>query len=257
MTRRALAVHILHDHIVENARDALSTHECVAIRSLILRNVIRGRVAGLMQSQRVTDTSAWLAAYVERVLDCFRGEQPAWRELLMSGGVPYDPLLARLETAVVRVLPAIRARYGRGWLTIEAEELVNDAYVWLRAQHGLLDYSFDEPLDAWFDRVMWGCAKHLYRTHMPISQLDIDEESTRCAPIFGVLPEADLVDERLGLSCELRALIDADRRIITDALSNVRACITARALGVSNGTLYARRKRLIAKLHTRLADDAN
>jgi DNA-directed RNA polymerase specialized sigma24 family protein len=218
-----------------------------AVRCLVLRSVLNGRVTGLLHVQRIKpdQIKPWLVDYVNRVQRIFCAERSQWQALL-SVELPRDddPLIPHIATAAEVAYRGIRTKFAH--VAIEFDELVNQTFVALRIERGLIDYPFDSPLNVWLRRCVWQSAQQLYGESEHIVQWSIDdtEAGNQIVDPISIVDR----DDHLALITALGAMIDADRQIINDAANGVHAETTARTLGISRATVYARRQRLYARL---------
>jgi hypothetical protein len=227
---------------ISAALDRASLHERNAVRMILLQNVLTGRVSGLVRHQKPARLESWLRGYAARIHACFVSERLAWQTLTLQTGHDDEVLIDQLRRAAAGAYTAI----GTGFpdQRVDVDELVNDAYLWMRAGGGLLKYPFDSTLAHWFRDCIFDSAERLFRP------------SSRCLPLceesLGALPAATEDAERdsqlLAASALAARLIDDDQRVIRDFVAGVDPAVTARALGVALSTLYARRKRIFAAM---------
>jgi hypothetical protein len=217
------------------------------IRSIVLHNILTGRVGGLMQSGRIAETVNWVEAYVPRVSGFFQTERAAWSDALGSGA---EALYTRLLAICRRRVPRIRDRYPHA--AIDISDLTHQAFDLLLAKHRLRDYAFDEPLSMWLSRAVMCSARALYGVARGITTVSIDENFN------DLLPEPLIVNDAPAelsgaIALALRHLSAFDRRLVQLLGSGVPIDEIALRMGKGRATIYRRRIAIFARLRTLLA----
>jgi DNA-directed RNA polymerase specialized sigma24 family protein len=251
-TDRRYAHNVLIQHINSARFDAALARadaaERFAVRSLLLRNVLSGRMTGLLHAGGVADVESWFTAYVRQVHAVYKDERADWERLLTyRAGRECDPLFDALKHAMRMSYRQLEARYKPAAHLFDSADVISDAFARLRGDRALINYPFDVTLSAWLRKQIAISARALYRACALNSPLDDGQ------------PE--LVDhwmsvdrlERLSLSVAVARLLADDQRIVNDWLGGISPERTAAALGIKTKTVYLRRKRVIEQLRELLA----
>lgn len=151
------------------------------IRSVVLRNVLRGRLARIAYRQSATMTDEWLAGYIQQVEHFYRADRDAWMEFQTPAG--QEKLYNLLFTFACGHVKALRL----GAYHIEARDVASEA--WCACAGRLHNYPFDLALRAWLDR-------HVKQHALNLHHL--------CPRQFGLVSLADMRDEDLPDSTATR-----------------------------------------------------
>jgi hypothetical protein len=205
----------LSRHITEARIDAALAHadsvKRFAVRSLIMRNVLTGRVSTLMHARAVSDPDGWFASYTRTVCDVYTRERPEWQALVthrVSSGD--DPLHVLLAQAYRLVAAKIAARMGDAASMLEGADVIAEAYRQLRADRRLLAFPFDTPMMRWLCGQVMHAARTLYKHAEREVALDDDVPDMRSS-----WPSNSGFDA-IAVAIAVGRLIADDRRIIAD-----------------------------------------
>jgi DNA-directed RNA polymerase specialized sigma24 family protein len=181
---------------------------CLIIRSIVLRNILRGRVARHMHRQHAGLTDHWLADYIRLVERHYRADRDEWLSFQSPAGCEslYN-LFFKFACGHVKALHLVA--YG-----IDAREVAHEA--WYQNPKWLHDHPFDLPLHDWLDRRVHVCACQL--NHMcpqDIGLSSFQEMPEEDVPATSATHEGHGLDDMIDLKSTMSKLTQLNQQVLT------------------------------------------
>jgi DNA-directed RNA polymerase specialized sigma24 family protein len=144
-------------------------HRLAMTRNVILANIKRNRVSGLMSRETITDSAAWMREYAHKVSHHLQTERERWAKF--CGNAANDELADLLAQFARKSSPN----------PLDVDEVLGQAYYLVkeRIQH---QFPFDEPVDAWLEKLTRAVAiqvahedRHLRKGDGPYEEMGFDD----------------------------------------------------------------------------------
>ena len=240
---------------LELVREVLRTSEgnqsesCAEIiRSIVLRNIARKRVSGLIANDKNSDVRDWLTTHIRHVHANYQSQMNEWRALRNSH--LRDDLHKRLEALALECL----RRHWLQALTVDFDELVDETFATVLETSD--EYPFHVSIQEWLDDEMVKC---LYTLDQPLPKgirvFSLDEERDQGETLgdglyaFENNPEA--VDGEIDLARFREHLAGPDRRLFDLKLAAYTRQEIAAKLNLSPKTVSNRLTIIRALLQAR------
>lgn len=161
--RHAVLIGICTEEFVRAALPDQPDYRVAMTRIIILANIKRNRVTGLMSHEIIPDTTAWMQAYVQKVSFYLQTERDRWA--LFCGTSANDELADLLAEFAVKTSPN----------ALDIDEVLGQAY-YLVKERIRQQFPFDEPVNAWLEKLTRAVAIQVARDRRCLRRGNVERE---------------------------------------------------------------------------------